>query len=153
MNRVRSIVIGVAVVAATAIGTGIGAGSSSDAGDSTTAPPATISTTTGGSVAAPVPPEGPPRPPWVRADGTIDVNLMPETIGAVAFDGQVLRDAEGKVVQLPYRALYVNGPVDQARLNAVAATLRTHQEADARRRGIPIPPEPTVVSGRLPLQP
>jgi hypothetical protein len=40
----------------------------------------------------------PPRPPWVRDDGTIDRSKLPERIVMAGHDGQPLKDAQGRTV-------------------------------------------------------
>ena len=50
--------------------------------------------------------EPPPPPPWVRADGTIDLGKIPACIEAVGPDGKTIVDTTGKPVCVPSRKLF-----------------------------------------------
>lgn len=81
----------------------------------------------------------PPPPPGLLADGSLDVSKMPERIAVAAFDGQPLRDDEGRVVTVPMRARYEDPK--SANYDAAMgemAYIHELQVADAQRRGLRI---------------
>ena len=43
----------------------------------------------------------PPRPAWVNADGTIDAARAPERVYVEGPDGELVRCANGKLLQVP----------------------------------------------------
>ena len=43
----------------------------------------------------------PPRPPWVRPDGTVHASKMPARVPVVDASGQLVADANGKLVMVP----------------------------------------------------
>jgi len=93
--------------------------------------------------APPAPPQPPPNsaPPWVGANGMVDVSKMPREAPILGFDGNELRDAQGNLVMIPLKAL-TEDPEDPAAQAALAAAekLRT---ADAQRKGIRVPAAPS----------
>lgn len=47
----------------------------------------------------------PPRPGWVRADGTVDQSKMPARVGVLGPDGRPQMDAEGRERTVDPRSL------------------------------------------------
>lgn len=47
----------------------------------------------------------PPRPPWVAADGTVDLSKMPTSVGVLDSNGKPLLDKDGKEVRVNPRNL------------------------------------------------
>jgi hypothetical protein len=62
----------------------------------------------------------PPRPEWVRSDGTIDRSKAPECVEAVRADGKTMMKGNGEPVCIPFRELHgppPDKPVDVEKAN------------------------------------
>jgi hypothetical protein len=55
------------------------------------------------TVAAVATPSDPPRPPWVRIDGTTDHSKLPAKIRIVDRNGNIVRDSQGREVLVSTR--------------------------------------------------
>jgi hypothetical protein len=58
--------------------------------------------------------EGPSRPLWVRADGSVDMTRAPEQLPVVGSNGEALRDANGRPVMEDLRQLPSTTPPHSA---------------------------------------
>jgi hypothetical protein len=90
----------------------------------------------GRSASAPLP-FGSPQSTWVDASGAVVVELVPARAGVVAYDGAVLKDAQGKPVTVPLGD-QMRGEITEAAATAQLAAIEKLQLADACRRGIEV---------------
>lgn len=62
----------------------------------------------------------PPRPEWVRSDGTVDHSKAPECVEAAGPDGKTVMKGNGEPVCIPFHKLHgppPNKPVDVEEAN------------------------------------
>ncbi len=48
-------------------------------------------------------PPAPPRPPWVKADGTVDTTKLPDRMPVMGPDGKPAKDASGRQITVDVR--------------------------------------------------
>lgn len=91
-------------------------------------------------------------PDWTRADGTVDCSRAPRTMPISTFDGRLLVDRSGRLVQMPSLTGCLPGETPEV-TRAWAARATALQEADARQRGVPVPAPPVVIETEEPSDP
>ena len=80
-------------------------------------------------------PFGSPDSAWVDANGVARVDLVPTRMGVSAYDGTILKDAQGQPVTVPFGD-EMRGEITHAVAEAQRISVGKLETADACRRGI-----------------
>lgn len=81
----------------------------------------------------------PPRPEWVRSDGTIDRSKAPECVEAVGADGKTVRKGNGEPVCIPFHELH--GPPPSKPIDVEKANKGAYEKKGPNGKAVMVVPE------------